>query len=240
METPFCGQCGQKASHRLDVKHIIHEFTHVMLHADKGIFGFVPKLMTSAGLIALDYVNGRRKKYFNPFQYLILVVGFNVFMITKLKYLERSTTMFTESKLTGRVAEFQHQMVEFMSHYYNFIIFLLIPIFAVMSFWLFRKKGYNYAEHVVLQCCIQGQQNTISLVLMLIAALLGNSEFFKVVAGISVVIVCITYAFGYKQFFKVSFGTALWKSILVYLMVQLVIMTIVIIAIAVFVATHSK
>ena len=211
-----------------------------MLHADKGIFGFVPKLLTSPGLIALDYVQGRRKKYFNPFQYLILVVGFSVFLITKLKYLEQSATMMNPSKLPPRVALIQHEILEFMNHYFNLVIFLLIPIFAIMSFLFFKKKGFNYAENVVLQCCIQAQQNTISLVTLLFVAVFRNPHFLQAIVVFSVIVVCITSAFGYKQFFKVSFGQALWKAIVIYLLVQLLMGIIVAVVVGILVLAHPK
>lgn len=72
---PFCSQCGQKETHRYTVGHVLHELLHVFTHADKGIFSFAKNILVKPGTVALDLVEGRRKRYFNLFQYLLLIVG---------------------------------------------------------------------------------------------------------------------------------------------------------------------
>ncbi len=71
----YCHQCGQKAVHRYTVGHVLHEIVHVFTHADKGIFSFAWQLITRPGKVALDLVEGRRKRYFNLFQYLLIIVA---------------------------------------------------------------------------------------------------------------------------------------------------------------------
>ena len=79
----YCNQCGQKVAHRLDVKHVVHEAVHVFTHADKGIFPLIPAVLFRPGLVALDYVQGRRKRYFSIFQYLLIIVGVATYIVTK-------------------------------------------------------------------------------------------------------------------------------------------------------------
>ncbi|MBK8609293.1 MAG: DUF3667 domain-containing protein [Chitinophagaceae bacterium] len=73
----------QKQQHRYSVKHILHELLHVFTHADKGIFSFAWQLLTRPGHIAQDLVAGKRKKYFNLFQYLIIIVGLATWWLLK-------------------------------------------------------------------------------------------------------------------------------------------------------------
>src|SRR5579864_2451240 len=81
----FCPSCGETAHpHRLDLKHILHEFIHAFLHADKGIFLLVKQLAQEPGLTALSYVNGSRKKYFNPVSFLLIAGGLAFFLRYKL------------------------------------------------------------------------------------------------------------------------------------------------------------
>ncbi|GEM_PF-4297466 len=66
----YCPQCGQKTDiHRLTFTHILHEFFHAFTHADKGIFHLLKGLATQPGTVAREYVEGKRKKYFNPFTF---------------------------------------------------------------------------------------------------------------------------------------------------------------------------
>ena len=101
-EVNFCNVCGQKPAHRLDVKHVLHETIHVFTHADKGIFAFIPNILTRPGIMALEYVQGKRKKYFNPFQYLLLIVGVVVFLVVKSNMMENMLDSTPTPGLTSK------------------------------------------------------------------------------------------------------------------------------------------
>ena len=62
----FCNKCGQKEAHRITMSHVMHDVVHVLLHADKGIFPFMARVMVQPGIIAKEYLEGKRK-FFNPF-----------------------------------------------------------------------------------------------------------------------------------------------------------------------------
>ena len=69
----FCPHCGQKSRiHRLTLVHIFHEFFHSFTHADKGFLGITADLAAKPGIVAREYIRGKRKKYFNPFTYYLL------------------------------------------------------------------------------------------------------------------------------------------------------------------------
>ena len=69
------------------MSHVMHDVVHVLLHADKGIFPFMARVMVQPGIIAKEYLEGKRK-IFNPYQYLILVVGLVLFLMTLLNFYE--------------------------------------------------------------------------------------------------------------------------------------------------------
>ena len=61
----FCANCGQKAAlKRLNLHDIWHDVVHYFTHADKGIFQLLKQLVTKTGIVAKEYVEGKRKKYF--------------------------------------------------------------------------------------------------------------------------------------------------------------------------------
>jgi hypothetical protein len=55
---------------------VIHYFTH----ADKGIFQLLKALVTQTGTVAREFVSGKRKKYFPPFNFFLIVAALFVFM----------------------------------------------------------------------------------------------------------------------------------------------------------------
>src|SRR5688572_10457773 len=83
----FCANCGQKSEiHRVTFKHFLHEFFHAFTHTDKGILLLMKELITRPGYVAQEYLDGKRKKYFNPLTFLIILSSLYVFFGQKSGY----------------------------------------------------------------------------------------------------------------------------------------------------------
>ena len=160
----FCSACGQKTViHRLTLHDLLHDTIHYFTHADKGIFHLLKDLARKPGKVARAYVDGARKKYFNPLNFLLIVAGVVVFM----------TAVFSESALSGArrptssgntvtappTPEQQKMYAEmgvraakvnkFFVKYANLVTILATPLFAFL-FWLFYLRNrLNYTEHLV-------------------------------------------------------------------------------------------
>jgi hypothetical protein len=155
----FCPTCGQKTdTHRLSLKHIFHEFVHTFTHADRGIFGLMADLTVAPGIVAREYVAGKRKKYYNPFTFFVLCAGIIVLannffgtygeepkpdprVLSQLNAQQRKAYV----GFMNRVSQFQ----EFNKHHSNIVAMIGLPFYALISWLFFRKRGYNYAEMLV-------------------------------------------------------------------------------------------
>ncbi len=228
----FCNQCGQKQVHRYTVKHVLHEIMHVFTHADKGIFSFAWQVVTRPGTIALDMVEGRRKRYFNLFQYLVIIVGIGTFVMNKTHLMEQtmqSMNNMTGTKVTGQMAVMQQQMVVALQKYFNLVQFFLIPVYALFS-WLFLRRGnYNYAENIVLGSVISAQMSTLSVVNMLLFYFIHSANTMVWFGLVALLILISCFVISFKQFYKISFLKALLYSLLVYIcayVIQLILLSI--------------
>lgn len=155
----FCGNCGQKADiHRLSFMHFLHEFFHAFTHADKGIFHLLKELTLRPGQVAREYMAGKRKKYFNPFTFFLIVMTLFVF----------SSTFFSKADLKIKpdpavIAQIPTEagkqeyintitrVVEasgFMKHYGNIVGMIAVPFLSLITWAFYRRRGYNYAEHL--------------------------------------------------------------------------------------------
>lgn len=176
----FCPQCGQNAAtHRLNVAHLSHELLHFFTHADKGILFLIKSLLVRPGIVAGEYIGGKRIKYFSPLNFYLIVAGLVLFF----------TTTFKSEKLSGRVRSMQQaaagmpdgrakQSLLLTSHrlqnvevvtgkYSNFIAMLATPL-LVIFLWLMYKKGpYNYTEHLVANLYFTGITNAVYAVIFL-------------------------------------------------------------------------
>ncbi|WP_185816844.1 DUF3667 domain-containing protein [Hymenobacter metallilatus] len=145
----YCPQCGQQLPHRLTVGHVLHEVVHVFTHADKSILGYAWQVVRYPGRVVQDYLLGRRKRYFNPFQFLLLVVGLCTVVATHLHYYEQ-VGMGVQQAIALKGAS-PAQLARVSSYFYgigkyfNVWWLLLLPLHALFAWQVYRPQ-LNYAE----------------------------------------------------------------------------------------------
>ena len=146
----FCAGCGQKADiHRITFKNLIfHDILHGTLHLDRGILFTAKQSLLRPGTAALEYISGKRKRYYNVFYLILIMIGLMLFFrhIDELFYPQEIEAIPKPSKLD----ETSQRLNEMISQRSKFIIFLFIPFAAVNSFILFRRKKLNLSEHSIL------------------------------------------------------------------------------------------
>ncbi len=224
-EDKFCNQCGQQTTHRYTIGHVFHEVTHVFTHADKGIFSFAWDIISKPGIVALDLVEGRRKRYFNLFQFLLLVVGFTTFLIVKTDFIGQMTKNMNtanELKMSAKVAAVQQEISLLMQKYNNILQMLLIPIFSFFSWLFFARKKYNYAETIVLHTASSAQTNTFAIATTSLFFLLKSSSGFAFVTVLSILVMVYSFTISYRQFFKFSLGKSFLYALLVFICTYLI------------------
>ncbi|MBF6609294.1 MAG: DUF3667 domain-containing protein [Flavobacterium sp.] len=148
-ECKYCPECGQRAAlHRLTLHDIIHEAIHYFTHADKGIFQLIKALAFKRGEVAREYISGRRKKYFPPLNFLLIIAAIFVFMATL-----NLGTPTAPAVTTGEQMElFQyraHLVNVYVTRYSNIMALLSLPITSFFYWLFYRKRPFNYIEHLV-------------------------------------------------------------------------------------------
>lgn len=185
----FCPKCSQKAHlHRLSLHEIFHEAVHYFTHADKGIFQLVRDLAKKSGVVAREYVEGKRKKYFPPLNFFLLVSAVYVFvmsfgnpstekvdMLRKYPELAAIQDKQTQDKIVEMYVR-RDQGVAFINKYSNIVSMASLPFTALLFWMLYRKGRYNYTEHMVACMYMYGFSTLIFVVLFsLLHYLLGIS-----------------------------------------------------------------
>jgi hypothetical protein len=157
----FCPVCGQKAAtHRLSFHELWHDLLHYFTHADKSIFRLVGALAVRPGVVAREYVEGKRVKYFKPVNFFLVVGTILVLMlawfhlpseemIINMQHAAAKIRDAKEQKLVIERVERMQQVYHYATKYSNVMNMLITPLFAFI-FWLFYKKArYSYIEHLV-------------------------------------------------------------------------------------------
>ena len=99
--------------------------------------------------------------------------------------------------------EFNQKFTQYIFEHPAIIILLLIPNIALFSRWYFKRHGYNYAEHLVLNIYLVGELSLFGVILnpLYKYTLSGPSFSFAQIWLQSLLSLCFL-GWGYVQFFQ--------------------------------------
>ncbi|MDO5635895.1 MAG: DUF3667 domain-containing protein [Myroides sp.] len=141
----FCVNCGQKSdTHRITLKHLIfHDIIHGTFHFEKGMLFTAKQALFRPGKAALDYISGKRVNYYNMFYFILISIG-----ITALLYHSLSTdgTVKPGDEMNTAGEKIDH----IFTTYGKFLIFSIVPLTALNSYIIFKRKKLNFSEHVII------------------------------------------------------------------------------------------
>lgn len=148
-DSKFCPNCGQeRIVKRLEIKSILHDVTHGILHWENSVLKTFRLLLTQPGNFIHGYIRGKRKSYIKPFSYFLFLQTLYVviYHFMSEKFFAFINISITKASQTEMAAELQH----LISKNVNYLNFILPLIFAFYFRLLLKKKtGYNYAEGLV-------------------------------------------------------------------------------------------
>jgi hypothetical protein len=210
----FCPGCGQKANvHRITMGYVSHESLHAVTHADKGLLLLVRKLLLQPGIVAKEYIEGKRKKYFNPLSFLVITSAINAYISYKTGYFTATST----GQGGGSGRRMPQMMIEaFQISNENgklLSLILIVPLLAFLSWLLFRRSKYLMAETFVLNSFIVGQSHVIRTLIFIPWFLLAPQQ-----SGINIAVfellLLIYLVVAYRQFFQQNIFLTILKCML--------------------------
>ncbi len=151
LEDKFCSRCGQKSdTHRISFKNfILHDVLHGTFHLDKGILFTAKEALIRPGNAALDYISGKRKRYYNVFYLILIAAGLMLFV----RHFYEELLIVQGRKLVENPPQLNEasQIIDnILSQKGKIIIFLFVPFAALNSYILFRRKNLNLSEHFII------------------------------------------------------------------------------------------
>lgn len=160
----------------------------------------------------MEYLSGKRIRYYNFLSLLLIFFSFNVL---GLHFYEK----FASEDALAETSEIE----TFFSKYSKTILFVIIPMLALNAYFIFKRIKLNIAEHFII--------GTVSLLGILILFLLDDVVsligLWKPVAGIFnvldtalFILVVVFPAVTYWNAFKNSFSNPglLWRVSLLYIL----------------------
>lgn len=147
----YCSRCGQPFTvKRISLQGLFQDIFHFFTHLEKG-FGFTLKNLTVApGQMQLAYMEGNRVNHQKPFAMFFICVT----IASLVRYWIFNALMkFYHADVISE-ANFFHQ-------YMVITYIVLLPVYSLITYLLFYRSKYNYAEIGVLMLY------TLSLVFLL-------------------------------------------------------------------------
>jgi hypothetical protein len=217
----YCNQCGQPAeTHEINAHFLIHDIQHGFFHVEKGILFTVKELFTNPGHSIREYLQGKRVKHFKPISLVLLLAG----ILGLLNHYFHIDILGDGFKVngTGREAdelrESFNKVREWISSHYALVSLLLLPIFSVGTFFSFRKKGYNFIEHLILNAFLTSQRLVLVIVLSPFYTLLNGVKELKTLSDTVALVVFFLTLWTLVQFFNTTKkSTVFWRTLLSFI-----------------------
>ncbi len=173
---PYCPRCGQRnVSRRLDARQIAHDVASHLFQLESTIPRTILELSRNPGRVAREYAAGRRVRYVNPFKYCITLTAlffvWNAFLGVDLT----EATMRGFEPESPRQAEVIAGLKDFVFTHVSNVIFIALPIFALLLRRVFRKAGYNFAETYAFVLFVTGHVALVGLAFSALEKLMSLS-----------------------------------------------------------------
>ena len=207
------------APKRITLRSIIDELL-LLANLEKGL-GYTVKMMALApGKAIRNYLFEDRKKMTRPFTFLILTLTLATFLTIKL--LPTGEALWEEvqkdigsDKLPEQFVVIIRWLSIAIKKYTNLFYASSLPGLTLATYFIFREKGYNFAEHLVINTYVFSFQTFLTVIFL--PFLVENSW----LGVIMVILVSFYTLFAYTRVFEQSFWKGIGKSILAYFIAQL-------------------
>lgn len=216
----FCEQCGQKTDiHKITFSHLLHEFFHALTHADKGFLFLIKELIFRPGHVAAEYLDGKRKKYFNPLSFLVIASAIWALVVSKTGYFESigSGMKRDNQGMPEELAFYFSESTKIIVAYGKVIsLIITVPLLSFLTWIFFRKGKHSFAENLVLQALLVGESHlALALIFVPLFLIFGNASINNDVFQF---IFFAYQAVAYRQLFRNHVAWTILKTIAIFLL----------------------
>ena len=174
VEASYCSHCGEKVLSDTDysLRHLMKEGLELLVDFDFKFFRTAVLLISKPGFLTTEYWSGRRIRYTNPFQLLLLInifyffcsfvggqLGYNIRVmfptlrdLTDDRIFSHWASHVVQAKLLAQQVPVKEYYDSFNSHLEQLaksLVILLVPILAVfLNIFYWHSKKY-FIEHII-------------------------------------------------------------------------------------------
>lgn len=191
-----------------------------ILNLEKGMGYTLKRLLVEPGKTIEEYLFLERNRLTRPFSLIVLLVAIATFCTLwvlpdtaqLLEDLQKSTQWQSYPPAIQTTLAW---LTVNLKQYFNLFFLMGLPFISLATFVVFRNSKYYFAEHLILNTYISSPQ---TLFYLLFIPFINVSGFFAFMQAFTVIAYTV---FAYRQLFKLSWVKAVWKSLLSFVLYQL-------------------
>jgi len=221
-----------------------HDIQHGLFHFDKGVLYTSKQLFTRPGQTIREFLDGKSVKHFKPISFIIILAtvygilyhysNINSFNNEFLKGFEEGFNRSTTEEKSPLILNFEI-INEWIGTHYSWMTLFLLPFYALASFCAFKKIGYNYVEHLILNSFLTAQRLLFRIATLPLLYFYNNTPTSNIISIVTNIIDFALTFWVYMQFFnKYSKTKSFWLSILSYLFFGLFLLIMINIVVIIF------
>lgn len=206
LDHKYCPHCGQKASvKRLEMKSILQELPHAIWHLDKGFLYNCIELYKRPGYAIKDYLDGKRKRFYHPLSFMLIILG-TMYVLMNLLKVHYYDPVQDAGMTQAQIAfwkEYDATQQAWINLYKWYIPFYLPWMSLIYWGWLrVMKMKYTFAESIVITFFSSSQMTIPQIFILIIVWLINKPVVTRIPDNIlSWFIITLIY---YFQFYQLS------------------------------------
>lgn len=190
------------------------QFLNQLTNIEKGFIFTAKELFVRPEGVVRDYWKGITINYYHPFRFALIWIALNLLINFWIGFDDLMQEALQPAMIEeGTSEELIESADQKFDSWLNILVLLFIPLFSLMTLWLFKKHKKNFAEHLIMNAYVVGQNSllgTISLLIFyVIPALLPIFLIFNFLIGV------VYNTWVYYKTFAESVLQTLWKTILI-------------------------
>ena len=178
MTREFCAECGQRAPRgRHTLRSIAARMLADTVDLDRGLLFTFLELFRAPGPMMRRYMRGGTVSYTNPAKYFLVIGALTTLVYVKSGIAAEVAGAFAEGMRegsNGMVNARAGAVLDFITSYFTLLLAFTLPTTALASRLVFRRAGYNYAEHLIFNTYVGAQQCVLLVGAVVVGASVGG------------------------------------------------------------------
>ncbi len=187
----------------------------MITNVDNGFWFTMRALFSQPSRVIESYLSGATRRYYNPFRYYFIIIAISTLLQLSLGVFDLQQADIRETlnpNMSEEALQMQLAIMEYVKKFLNIIPLLILPFIALTFKWIFRKRKWNFAEHLISTTFIYAQTAILGLIALL--TFYFAPQYISWGLPISVILSAFYFTYAYQKIFEMNMVSTFFRSLL--------------------------